>query len=328
MRTGRAFYYRRRRICDGLPELLEHARKIATQWRVEEREAPAAAGHVIPMSRLAELYMERYSKPKKKSSWQDEKRWARISEAFPEFMARPVASVTAWHVESIHHGLRETPYEANRVLALISSAMNKAIKWGFREGLNPCLGVERFQERPRSRVLSSAELSRLGMALGRLPQAERLYLQVLVTTGCRPGEPLSWEVDWIDEEASLVRQRDAKGDRSLALGRTVHLPRGLAAELLSLERPPGCRLVWHGMSGKNAWSRACRIAGIKDAPRYTLRHTFRTLAPDVGIPAEYAADLLGQRTERVTESYRHSPTSVQAIAAGRMAEELQRRIGA
>ena len=58
---------------------------------------------------------------------------------------------------------RATPYQANRVLAVLSKMFNLAERWGLRpDGSNPCRHVEKFAERKRERMLSPAELARLG----------------------------------------------------------------------------------------------------------------------------------------------------------------------
>jgi Arm DNA-binding domain len=69
-------------------------------------------------------------------------------------------------IAKLHHGLRETPYQANRLLAVLSKMFNLAERWGLRpDGSNPCRHVEKFGERKRERMLSPDELARLGDAL-------------------------------------------------------------------------------------------------------------------------------------------------------------------
>jgi hypothetical protein len=52
------------------------------------------------------------------------------------------------------------------VLAVLSKMFNLAERWGLRpDGSNPCRHVEKFAEAKRERMLSPAELARLGEAL-------------------------------------------------------------------------------------------------------------------------------------------------------------------
>ena len=57
----------------------------------------------------------------------------------------------------------ETPYRANRVLALLSKMFSLAVVWAYRAD-NPAKGIERYQEAPRERFLSPMELERLSTA--------------------------------------------------------------------------------------------------------------------------------------------------------------------
>ena len=47
----------------------------------------------------------------------------------------------------LHHDMRQTPYQANRTLGVLSKMFNMAEVWGLRpDGSNPCLHVKRFSE--------------------------------------------------------------------------------------------------------------------------------------------------------------------------------------
>jgi hypothetical protein len=66
----------------------------------------------------------------------------------------------------IHAEMAETPYQANRVLAVLSKAFNLAEVWGWRlDGSNPCRHVQRYREEKRERFLSSEELAALSDVL-------------------------------------------------------------------------------------------------------------------------------------------------------------------
>jgi hypothetical protein len=66
----------------------------------------------------------------------------------------------------LHLSLRETPVQANRVLAMISALYGFAARAGYvPEGYNPARGIEKFPERSRERFLTNDELARLGETL-------------------------------------------------------------------------------------------------------------------------------------------------------------------
>jgi hypothetical protein len=66
----------------------------------------------------------------------------------------------------LHSSLRDTPVQANRVLAMIGALYGFAARAGYvPEEYNPARGVEKFPERSRERFLTSDELARLGDVL-------------------------------------------------------------------------------------------------------------------------------------------------------------------
>ena len=65
----------------------------------------------------------------------------------------------------LHHDIRETPYQANRTLGVLSKMFNLAEVWGLRsDGTNPCRHIKKFKEEKRERFLSADEFTRLGTA--------------------------------------------------------------------------------------------------------------------------------------------------------------------
>lgn len=249
-------------------------------------------------------------------------------------------------VVELHLAHQDRPYLANRMLALLSNAFTLAEAKGWvTPGRNPTQRVTRFPERARDRVYSAEERERIHAAISRLVaegsilRSSALYLLTLDLTGCRPGEPLRWTWDRIDEvevEGTVlgrVRQATAKGDRRARRrkGRVVWLPERLLRELQGLRRGeepwvyPG-RSVGQPLTGaQRAWEAVQREAGLvgTGATLYAFRHTWRTDAVGV-LPPELTADLLGQRTPDITEDYRHSPASAQAKAAVAMSSERLR----
>jgi integrase len=71
------------------------------------------------------------------------------------------------HVAALHHSLAESPYAANKLLAVVS----KLYSWGVDRGLipdgypNPARRITRYEESARERFLSAVEMARLGDAL-------------------------------------------------------------------------------------------------------------------------------------------------------------------
>ena len=84
----------------------------------------------------------------------------------PKIGRRKVTEIQRSDIAQLHHGMRKTPYQANRTLGVLSKMFNLAEMWGLRpDGSNPCLHVKRFKEEKRERFLSAQEFQRLGKVL-------------------------------------------------------------------------------------------------------------------------------------------------------------------
>jgi len=241
-------------------------------------------------------------------------------------------AVTREDVMRLHHSLRKTPYEANRVLALLSKLFNLAEAWRVRPlHSNPCAHVKRFAERKRERFFSAEELRRSGKALA---DAERgrtenpgaiAAIKLLALTGCRRGEVLALRWEHVDLETGVLRLPDAKaGARVVALGAP-------AATLLA-ELPRDGDYVAHGassseqpMSGsvlEHVWNRVRTSASIPNARLHDLRHTVGTYGGQAGLNAFMIRDLLGHKTLAMTGRYVERDTSPLRAAADQVAGRI------
>ena len=74
--------------------------------------------------------------------------------------------LTRLQVGRLHSSLAETPFQANRVLAVVGSMYAFAGRAGIvPEGTNPARGIDKFKESRRERFLTGEELERLGSAI-------------------------------------------------------------------------------------------------------------------------------------------------------------------
>jgi hypothetical protein len=178
------------------------ARDLATQVLADVRkggdpsEARRIEARAPTVGDLCTRYLTDYADGRKKARSVAEDR--RLIEEFVKAALgrRKVRAVTRLEIVRLHNSLQETPYQANRVLAVVSRMFNLAERWGLRPGgSNPVRHVDRFAERKRERFLSEAELARLGKALADAEQAQTETRDhrrdpALVFTGCRLGEIL------------------------------------------------------------------------------------------------------------------------------------------
>ena len=108
----------------------------------------------------------------------------------PKLGRLQVKDVTRRDIERLHKGLADTPYQANRVLALLSRVFSLAMHWEMIER-NPVQGIEKFPEEARERYLSNEELKRLIIALDIFPDRNiASAIALMMLTGCRKSEAL------------------------------------------------------------------------------------------------------------------------------------------
>jgi integrase len=307
----------------------------ATEER-ETRRAPT-------LSELADRYLQEHVKAHKKAS--SEKSDQRLVEAVlkPQLGTRKVASVTRADIKKLHYDLRNTPYQANRTLALLSKMFNLAEAWGLRSpGSNPCRHVQRYREKKRERFYSADELRQLGETLA---EAERtrselpsvvVAIRLLALTGCRLGEILSLRWEHVDLDKAVLRLAEAKtGARPVSLGAPA------VALLTSLQTQSGP--VVCGSDGESplsqwvlekAWRRIRERAGLANARLHDFRHTVGTYGGHAGFNAFIIRDLLGHKTLAMTGRYverdddpiraaaDHVSGHIAAALAGKSAEVL------
>jgi hypothetical protein len=85
----------------------------------------------------------------------------------PAIGAIPVSAVSFSDIARLHRKL-SAPVRANRAVAIASKMFSLAIRWEMCTD-NPCRGIERNPEEPRTRHLSAAELSAFVGALDAYP---------------------------------------------------------------------------------------------------------------------------------------------------------------
>lgn len=162
---------------------------------IDPAAARRAKAKAPTVKELGQRYLREHAKPKKRpsSAASDESLLKRC--IYPRLGQRLVIDLCR---EQLHRRVgKDTPTQANRVLALVSKMMNLAERWGLRsDGTNPCRHVERFRETKRERFLSSAEIAKIGDALaalereGKITGAAAAAVRVLLLTGARRGEVL------------------------------------------------------------------------------------------------------------------------------------------
>ena len=288
--------------------------------KMARRKAPT-------VTELAERFLAEHAEAKRKSGTAAEYKRLLDKIILPALGKRKVADVTRADVTKLHHANRAAPYQANRVLAVLSKMFNLAEQWGLRpDGSNPRRHVEKFGERKRERMLSPAELARLGDALAAYDGSPYAVaaIKLLVFTGARLGEVLGLRWDWVDFERGEARLSDSKTGP-----KTLHLPPPALAVLTELPRVDGNSYVIVGakpgaalVNLEKPWQAIRRPAGLDDVRLHDLRHAFASVAASSGMGLPIIGKILGHSQPATTARYAHLASDPVKAAAAAVASKI------
>ncbi|MFA5119842.1 tyrosine-type recombinase/integrase [Zavarzinia sp.] len=305
----------------GQPWTAEQARKEAEVILAGVRrgvdpatEKQAVVAQRFTLDQLADRFMAEHVEVKTKPSTTKAYRYVVDTVVRPQLGQRNVAALTRSDIAGFHHGLKDTPYQANHALAILSKMLNLAEVWGYRpDGSNPCRHIERYRTRHRERFLATEEVKRLGEVLGRFerdegaPDVVILGIQLLLLTGCRVGELLKLQWDDIDFEAGTFHFADSKtGAKTVTVGSvTIALladrPRQGSAWVLAGYVNPRKPLPYSTL--KAWWHKFREAADIADVRIHDARHTVGTYAGQAGANAFLIRDKLSHKTVAMTGRY-------------------------
>ncbi len=214
---------------------------------------------------------------------------------------------------------------AARAVGLFGGIFTYAVDNGIVEK-NPVRGIRKAKDRVKTRHLSEAEYRLMGEILReRAVEGNRLVasrqIRLLALTGCRRGD-ISF-LKWIeaDTERSALVLEDSKEGASV---RAVGLP---VVNLLEELRPakPGT-FVFPGQSAlkpanglPKQWKAIFADTPLADITPHVLRHSFATLANDLGFTEATVSALLGHSRGSVTSRYIHLVDTALIMAADMIA---------
>jgi integrase len=263
--------------------------------------------------------------------------------------------LTRAQVGRLHSSLADTPFQANRVLAVVGSMYAFAARAGVvPDGTNPARGIDKFKENRRERFLTGEELERLGSAIRegettgipwavdeskvnakhapktkrstRIAPSAAAALRLLLFTGCRLREILHLRWEHVDVERCLFLP-DSKSGR-----KTIILNAPALAVLNGLERigpyvVPGIDPEQPRHDLKRPWDAVTRRAGVTGVRLHDLRHTYASFGAGGGLGLPIIGRLLGHSQPATTARYAHLDNdplrSASEAIAGRIASALE-----
>jgi integrase len=318
-------------------EARAHAKTIlgavaAGQDPAKER---SQANSGMPIAQLVELFVSEHAKPKRKS--QTAASYAAVLNNYlvPKLGRRAADQVSSAEISQLHLSLRDRPYQANRLLAVIASMFSFAARQGIvPRSVNPAQGIERFRESARERYLGIEELNRLGETLRlaeteglpwrsdpekpqskHLPREENrrtvlspevvLAFRLLMFTGARLREMLTLQWSHIDFERGLINLPDSKTGR-----KTIVMSAATIDLLRDCDRRgafviPGLNADRARSDLKKPWRAIQRHAGLEGVRIHDLRHTFASIGAGASLGLPIVGKLLGHSKPATTARYAH-----------------------
>jgi integrase len=223
---------------------------------------------------------------------------------------------------------------ASRTVGLLGAIFTYAARHRMRTD-NPVHGVMRFADGRRERRLTDDEYAALGAAL-RQGEGEKIWpaaigaARFLALTGWRSGEALALRWPDIDLGRRTARLEDTKTGLSVR-----PLSHAACDVLRSLPRISTGELVFPATRGKGRmvgfpklWARTAKLGKLPaDVTPHVLRHSFASLAGDLGYSEPTIAALVGHKGHSITSRYVHSADAVLLAAADAVANRTAELMG-
>jgi integrase len=214
---------------------------------------------------------------------------------------------------------------ASRTIGLLGAIFTYAIHHRMRSD-NPVRGIMRPADGRRERRLTDDEYKALGAALRKGETASMWPAAVaaarfLVLTGWRSGEALGLRWDEIDLGRRTATLTDTKTGRSVR-----PLSKTACDVLRSLTRSgdlvfPATRGDGRMTGFPKLWARLAKLGRLPpDITPHTLRHSFASLAGDLGYSEPTIAALVGHKGNSITSRYVHTADAVLLAAADAVAD--------
>ncbi len=260
------------------------------------------------MAELCDSYLERHAKIKKreKSLYEDTRAIKKYIR--PALGKKSLQDIKAYDIQSLHINLKKTPYQANRILSLLSKMFNLAVLWEVMTK-NPAHGIEKYQEKKREKFLTREEITALSKALNEYPHQQPVnVIKMLLFTGARIGEVLSsrWQQFDFEQGTWVKKAAETKQNKE----HIVQLNAPIISVLKSIDRIsdyvfPGKTPDTHLTTIQRHWVIIRKKAGIEDTRIHDIRHTVASILASSGESLLVIGQILGHTQTQTTKRYSH-----------------------
>jgi integrase len=218
---------------------------------------------------------------------------------------------------------------ATRTVGLLGGILTYAMEAGIITS-NPAHGIRKPKDNVRGRRLTEAEYRTLGEMLRKAAENEKYAMTVeiirqIALTGCRRSEMINLKWTEVDTDASCLRLADSKEGASV---RPIGLP---VVEYLEARCDESTgTYVFPGLGEDNAfgsfpnhWRKIFRGSPLADVTAHVLRHSFASIANDLGFTEVTIAALVGHSKGSVTSNYIHTLDTALIMAADTISGYIQ-----
>jgi integrase len=302
----------------------------------------AADRRASTLREIAEVFLTEHVEAKRKPVTAASYRDVLERIVLSELGTRQGEKVTTTDLARLHVRMKDRPYQANRMIAVVGSLYTFAGKRKLvPAGFNPARGIDRYPEKGRERFLTGDELAKLGDAIREaetvgLPwgidhtkptakhapkEANRrtvidpfaaAAIRLLILTGARLREILKLEWGHVDLERGMLLLPDSKtGAKSIILNAPA------LAVLAGLERV-GAYVIAGQSAGTDGekpradlnkpWRSIAKRAGLAGLRIHDLRHTHASFGAGAGLGLPIIGKLLGHARASTTQRYAHLDT--------------------
>lgn len=201
---------------------------------------------------------------------------------------------------------------ADRAMRVLSGMFEYAIDLNIIEH-NPCMRLKKLPPKTKDIFLDSNEIKTFGHILNTCNYKDEYSLNILrllLMTGCRKEEIVKLKWSYIDFERQIFRFPDTKtGPQNRPFGVAVKLlleklkAQCLPKTLDSRVFPRTEHTLWIVQS---VFLRKIKtVAGFENLCPHALRHSFNSVAAEMGYSDAIMAKLLGHKLKTVTHRYTH-----------------------
>ena len=271
----------------------------------------------IKFQDFAEMYIEDYAKPNKKS-WESD--WYYLKGMKSYFKDFYLIEMTSQNIEKykkmrLTEGVEKSTI--NRCMAILSKMFNLAREWGYLpEEWKMHFNFYSEKGNARIRTLSREEEQKL---LDASCEHLRSMIIIALNTGMRRGEILNLQWDQIDFKTKKIQVDKTKSGNP----KTVPINSSLLSELVRLKNMknqseyvflnPETKKPFTTI--KTAFRAACRRADIQDFKFHDLRGTVATRLDEIGISPKVISKILGHSSVRITSRHYIRPGEDQEFDA-------------